>query len=257
MEQQIKERKKKLTIDLWIIALVTIAVYIVYGVFGSRIMSFCKNSDISVWPRLLTAAALEFGIAGLGITIVGLMRKESFASFGLRWENAIKAVLWTIVFFLPYILFIFLSGQFEGYEPLSIMVTPDLHKAGIVATIIGTLVIAVVWGFFEGFNYVVICEKINRRFPVKTKFFDWGALVVSIMGILFHPMSFSIQGIIEIVTTFIAILWNAAGDDSLKMFYYRGLHEWHDEHGYLIDTCLTAQDRFKNDLDYFRIVYSD
>ena len=193
MEQQIKERKKKLTIDLWIIALVTIAVYIVYGVFGSRIMSFCKNSDISVWPRLLMAAALEFGIAGLGITIVGLMRKESFASFGLRWENAIKAVLWTIVFFLPYILFIFLSGQFEGYEPLSIMVTPDLHKAGIVATIIGTLVIAVVWGFFEGFNYVVICEKINRRFPVKTKFFDWGALVVSIMGILFHPMSFSIQ----------------------------------------------------------------
>ena len=205
MEQQIKERKKKLTIDLWIIALVTIAVYIVYVVFGSRIMSFCKNSDISVWPRLLMAAALEFGIAGLGITIVGLMRKESFASFGLRWENAIKAVLWTIVFFLPYILFIFLSGQFEGYEPLSIMVTPDLHKAGIVATIIGTLVIAVVWGFFEGFNYVVICEKINRRFPVKTKFFDWGALVVSIMGILFHPMSFSIQGIIEIVTTFIAI----------------------------------------------------
>ncbi len=205
MKQQIKERKKKLTIDLWIIALVTIAVYIVYGVFGSRIISFCKNSDISVWPRLLTAAALEFGIAGLGITIVGLMRKESFASFGLRWENAIKAVLWTIVFFLPYILFIFLSGQFEGYEPLSIMVTPDLHKAGIVATIIGTLVIAVVWGFFEGFNYVVICEKINRRFPVKTKFFDWGALVVSIMGILFHPMSFSIQGIIEIVTTFIAI----------------------------------------------------
>ncbi|WP_302350662.1 hypothetical protein [uncultured Ruminococcus sp.] len=205
MEQQIKERKKKLTIDLWIIALVTIAVYIVYGVFGSRIMSFCKNSDISVWPRLLTAVALEFGIAGLGITIVGLMRKESFASFGLRWENAIKAVLWTIVFFLPYILFIFLSGQFEGYEPLSIMVTPDLHKAGIVATIIGTLVIAVVWGFFEGFNYVVICEKINRRFPVKTKFFDWGALVASIMGILFHPMSFSIQGIIEIVTTFIAI----------------------------------------------------
>ena len=205
MEQQIKERKKKLTIDLWIIALVTIAVYIVYGVFGSRIMSFCKNSDISVWPRLLMAAALEFGIAGLGITIVGLMRKESFASFGFRWENAIKAVLWTIVFFLPYILFIFLSGQFEGYEPLSIMVTPDLHKAGIVATIIGTLVIAVVWGFFEGFNYVVICEKINRRFPVKTKFFDWGALVVSIMGILFHPMSFSIQGIIEIVTTFIAI----------------------------------------------------
>lgn len=29
------------------------------------------------------------------------------------------------------------------------------------------------------------------------------------------------------------------------MFYYRGLHEWEHERGYLTDTCLTAQDRFK------------
>lgn len=41
------------------------------------------------------------------------------------------------------------------------------------------------------------------------------------------------------------------------MFYYRGLHEWNREHRYLVDTCLTAQDRFKAYLDYFRIPYSD
>ena len=46
-------------------------------------------------------------------------------------------------------------------------------------------------------------------------------------------------------------------EDDLKMFYYRGLHEWNTEHGYLMDTCLTAQDRFKVYLDYFRIKYSD
>lgn len=45
-------------------------------------------------------------------------------------------------------------------------------------------------------------------------------------------------------------------EDDLKMFYYRGLHEWNHEHGYLVDTCLTAQDRFKAYLDYFRIPYS-
>ena len=45
--------------------------------------------------------------------------------------------------------------------------------------------------------------------------------------------------------------------DDLKMFYYRGLHEWNKERGFLIDTCLTAQDRFKNLLDYFRIVYKE
>ena len=45
-------------------------------------------------------------------------------------------------------------------------------------------------------------------------------------------------------------------EDDLKMFYYRGLHEWNTERGYLMDTCLTAQDRFKAYLDYFRIPYS-
>ena len=45
--------------------------------------------------------------------------------------------------------------------------------------------------------------------------------------------------------------------DDLKMFYYRGLHEWNKEKGYLMDTCLTAQDRFKKLLDYFQIVYKD
>ncbi len=44
-------------------------------------------------------------------------------------------------------------------------------------------------------------------------------------------------------------------DDDLKMFYYRGLKEWNHEKGYLTDTCLTAQDRYKAYLDYFRIPY--
>ena len=44
-------------------------------------------------------------------------------------------------------------------------------------------------------------------------------------------------------------------EDDLKMFYYRGLKEWNREKGYLMDTCLTAQDRYKAYLDYFRIPY--
>ena len=44
-------------------------------------------------------------------------------------------------------------------------------------------------------------------------------------------------------------------DEKLKMFYYSGLKEWKQEKGYLIDTCLTAQDQFKVYLDYFRIEY--
>ena len=44
-------------------------------------------------------------------------------------------------------------------------------------------------------------------------------------------------------------------DDNLKLFYYRGLKEWNNEKGYLTDTCLTAQDKYKAHLDYFRIEY--
>ena len=44
-------------------------------------------------------------------------------------------------------------------------------------------------------------------------------------------------------------------EDDMKMFYYRGLAEWETEKGYLRDTCLTAQDRYKAYLDYFRIGY--
>ncbi len=44
-------------------------------------------------------------------------------------------------------------------------------------------------------------------------------------------------------------------EDNLKMFYYRGLKEWNNERGYLRDTCLSAQDKYKAYLDYFRIEY--
>lgn len=44
-------------------------------------------------------------------------------------------------------------------------------------------------------------------------------------------------------------------EDNLKMFYYHGLKEWNNENGYLTDTCLTAQDKYKEYLDYFRIEY--
>lgn len=44
-------------------------------------------------------------------------------------------------------------------------------------------------------------------------------------------------------------------EDNIKLFYYRGLKEWSYEKGYLRDTCLSAQDKYKGYLDYFGIVY--
>ena len=43
--------------------------------------------------------------------------------------------------------------------------------------------------------------------------------------------------------------------DSKKEFYYRGLKNWSQERGWLIDTCLDGQDTVKVYLDYFNIQY--
>ena len=44
-------------------------------------------------------------------------------------------------------------------------------------------------------------------------------------------------------------------DEKHKIYYYRGLKEWDNEKGYLIDTCLSCQDKYNTWLDYFKIEY--
>ena len=46
-------------------------------------------------------------------------------------------------------------------------------------------------------------------------------------------------------------------EDDMKEYYYRGLKEWKNEPGYLTDTLLSAQDRFKVYMDYFGLEYWD
>ena len=44
-------------------------------------------------------------------------------------------------------------------------------------------------------------------------------------------------------------------DDKFKFEYYRGLKEWKNEKGYLLDTCRFGQDLYKELLNYFKIEY--
>ncbi|MDD4815671.1 MAG: Fic family protein [Clostridia bacterium] len=44
-------------------------------------------------------------------------------------------------------------------------------------------------------------------------------------------------------------------DEQLKLFYYRGLKEWKHEKNFLLDTCLSAQDKYKKYLNYFEIKF--
>ena len=40
-------------------------------------------------------------------------------------------------------------------------------------------------------------------------------------------------------------------DDNYKQYYYRGLKEFSNIRGFLIDTCLSAQDKYKEWIKYF------
>lgn len=205
-KQTLTIEQKRLDHDLWIIILVILGVFASYTVIGNQAMSFVENSEISVIPRLLLNAAVQFGISGLGICLVCVLRKERFSQYGLNAKNIGNAIIGTVLCFVPIIGYIFVSGQFSGYRPFStILVTKDVLSAGMPVSIIGMAIIIVVWGFFEGFNYVVICDKINKRYPSTNQWVDYGAITCAIVCILFHSISFTFWGIVEVVTTFAAI----------------------------------------------------
>jgi len=44
-------------------------------------------------------------------------------------------------------------------------------------------------------------------------------------------------------------------DEKHKFFYYRGLHEFERESGFLLDTCRSAQDEYAKLLRYFKILF--
>lgn len=114
-KQRLSAEQKRLDTDIWIIALVTLGSFLCYAAIGNQLWDFVIDGSISVIPRLLLNAAVQFGVTGLGITIVCVLRKEKFTHFGLTRKNAFKAISGTIICFVPSILYIFLAGQFNGY----------------------------------------------------------------------------------------------------------------------------------------------
>lgn len=204
-KKELTLEQKKLDTDLWIIVLATFIIYGIYKYFGDEMMSLVQDNSVSIFLRLFVSAALQFGIAGLGITIVSKLRRERFSSYGLKRQNSISTIVLSVLCFVPYFLLMLLTGQIKNYTPFSIMITDDILARGLLVNILGIVVIAIVWGFFEGFNYVVISDKISKRYPSKTKWFDWGALTCALICVLFHPFNISILGLLEIACTFFLI----------------------------------------------------
>lgn len=196
-------KQKRTETDLLIMFIVMDIAFLIYGIFSDPLTAFVRNADIPLLLRLVVNAAVQFAIAGLGMTIVCLWRGERFTSFGLRRKNALRAVAGTILCFVPYMIYVFASGSFEGYRPFGIIISYEVTAAGFPMNVVGMAIIILVWGFFEGFNYVVACDKINARYRVR--YIDIGAAVCALVCLIFHPAGFSLWGVIGMLTVFVAI----------------------------------------------------
>lgn len=199
--------QKKASFDLLIIIAVTFAVLGIIIVFQSDINKFAKNTEIAILFRVLGMGFAQFGVAGLGISMVTLLRKENFWEHGLHRKSVLPAVLFSILSYIPILVFRFAAGSIKGWLPFqSVWMTNEVLDSAFPVNVIGMIVIAVCWGFFEGFNYVVISDKINTVYPSNKKWLNWGALICALMCLLIHGMvGVTPKALIEALCIFIII----------------------------------------------------
>ena len=102
----LNEKEKELDTDLWIIMIVSFISFVVFMIFQKDIYGFIKNEKVPILSRVLLAATFQYGLAGFGITIVSILRKESFYIFDNDSQNLRQ----------------------HSCQPLSLLGKPYLHR---------------------------------------------------------------------------------------------------------------------------------
>jgi hypothetical protein len=194
-------------IDLAIIGISSVGVLLIFIIFNQGISSYVYDSSNPLLLRLIIPASLQFGIAGLGIVIIKFLRKESWINYGLNKKNAIKSILFSFISFGPYIIVRQLTNPITSYRPFQMVeLTRWLEGEHLITLLLGYLLIATCWGFFEGFNYVVISSKVNQWIPVKNMWLNWGAISCSMASLLIHGMFFTnVLEFVKVISVFFII----------------------------------------------------
>ena len=207
MKQTLSIVQKKVDQDLNIIAILTMLPLIGYLFFQQEITDFTHQSSFPIWLRLLFLAMCQFGAAGLGTSVVLIRRKESWKEYGLVTKHFLPSCVQTAITCLPLLLFLIITGQVHTYLPFqSISLTKEILASSFPTNILGYLLISLIWGFWEGFNYVVISRKINLRYPRQNKKIDLGALICALICLLVHGMiGWDANSLFEAIAVFILI----------------------------------------------------
>ena len=207
MKEGLSTQQKEADKDLNILALFTLLPLMGFLAFQEPIINFSRSPDHSLWIRLIVLALCQFSVAGLGTSAVLIRRKESIQKYGLVKKKFFPTILQTVLIALPLLIFLIASGQVHSYLPFqSILLTKEVLSSPFPTNFVGYLLISLIWGFWEGFNYVVIAEKIRIRFPSSYSWLDSGAITCAIFCLLIHGIiGFDIYTLFEALTVFILI----------------------------------------------------
>ena len=207
MKKKLSVKQKNADRDLNTIILVTLIPLIIYLLFNKKIISFAETSGVNIWLKFIPIMLIQFGLAGLGSLIVICYRKEKLKEYGLIKSNLFKTIILSIVVCIPSMIFLLFNNEIDSYLPLKNSAFTKLFlNSSFPTNVLGYILTALVWGFAEGFNYIVISKKINDRFISKNKWLNYGAIVCGIACILVHGMiGFDLYTLFEALTTFIII----------------------------------------------------
>ncbi|MGB3972703.1 MAG: hypothetical protein WBL58_00845 [Peptococcia bacterium] len=90
---QLTIEQKKANVDLYIIIGITILILAIYTSFQAQFNLLAIDQEIHILLRTIVIAFMQFGVAGLGIVSVMILRKESFQSYGLKRKGALKSII--------------------------------------------------------------------------------------------------------------------------------------------------------------------
>ena len=177
-------RNKATLLDLLAITLVTAAAIVAYGVFKNDLKSFTGFGAIAAY------AAMEFSVAGLGPVVVMILRRERFSTYGFTKNNLSLSLAVGLISIFLFILLVYLTAGTVQWQPLRrISVTATALALPLPLNILGLVLIAAAWGFFEGFTLIVASKKINALVATNNPWLKPGPILIIVVNLIVHALT--------------------------------------------------------------------
>ena len=175
------KRNRSTLVDLFVLAIVTIVAIALYMGFKDNLKALTGFASIAVY------ALIEFGAAGLGPVIVMLIRKERFPSYGFVKKNTTLSLAIGLASIFVFLLLTYLiEGRVQWLPLRRISVTATAAGLPLPLNVVGLLLIAASWGFFEGFTLIFASKKISALVKTQNPWLKPGPIVIIVVNVIVH-----------------------------------------------------------------------